>query len=106
MAELFSLITAYETELSRTVRYQNNTARNRSFIDGYNAIQTAFFELLAACTGMMAEEIRGQYLAWYYSGESAEIPHLSGGKQTWLQERMEYNAEQAPKRKTVCEFAQ
>ena len=106
LAELFSLITAYETELSRTVRYQNNTARNRSFIDGYNAIQTAFFEQLAACTGMTAEEIRGQYLAWYYSGESADIPHLSGGKQTWLQERMEYNAEQAPKRKTVCEFAQ
>ena len=106
LAELFSLITAYETELSRTVRYQNNTARNGPFIDGYNAIQTAFFEQLAACTGMTAEEIRGQYLAWYYSGESADIPHLSGGKQTWLQERMEYNAEQAPKRKTVCEFAQ
>lgn len=106
LAELFSLITAYETELSRTVRYQNNTARNRPFIDGYNAIQTAFFEQLAACAGMTAEEIRGQYLAWYYSEEIADMLHLSEEKQTWLQERMERNAAQFPKRKAVCEFAQ
>lgn len=106
LAELFSLITAYETELSRTVRYQNNTERNRPFIEGYNAIQTAFFEQLAVCTGMTEDEVRGQYLAWYYSEKPADMPHLSEGKQTWLQERMERNAEQFPKRKAVCEFVQ
>ena len=105
-AELFSLITAYETELSRTVRYQNNTERNRPFIEGYDAIQTAFFEQLAACTNMTAEEVRGQYLAWYYSEKPADMPHLSEEKQTWLQERMAHNAEQFPKRKAVCEFVQ
>ena len=106
LAELFSLITAYETELSRTVRYQNNTERNRPFIEGYDAIQTAFFEQLAACTNMTAEEVRGQYLAWYYSEKPADMPHLSEERQTWLQERMAHNAEQFPKRKAVCEFVQ
>ena len=106
LAELFSLITAYETELARTVRYQNNGERNRPFIDGYNAIQTAFFEQLAACTGMTAEDIRGQYLAWYYGEEGTALyaPHLTAERQSWLQERIDRNAEQFTRQKAICEF--
>lgn len=108
LAEVFSLIMAYETQLSRTARYQNNMDRNRPLIDGYNAIQTAFFEQLASCTGMTTEKIRGQYLAWYYGEEGAVIdtPHLSAERQSWLQERMDWNVEQFRKQKAICEFAQ
>lgn len=108
LAELFSLIAAYETQLSRTARYQNNAERNRPFIDGYAAMQTAFFDQLAACTGMTAEEIRGQYLAWYYGEDAAAInvPHLGAARQSWLRERMERHAEQFSKQKAICEFAQ
>ena len=107
-AELFSLITAYETEMSRVVRYQNNAERNRPFIDGYNQIQTAFWEQLAGCMGMTAEEVGDQYLAWYYGKtgrELIETPGLGSGRQEWLQERMERNAEQFTKQKAICEFA-
>ena len=55
---------------------------------------------------LTAEEIRGQYLAWYYSGEVMDTPHLSAERQNWLQTRMEQNAAQFPKRKAICEFAQ
>lgn len=106
LAELFSLIASYETEMTRAVRYQNNTERNRAFIDGYNAIQTAFFQQLAAATGMTEEEVRGQYLAWYYSEEALDMPHLSAERQSWLQDRMARHAEQFPRRNTVYEFAQ
>ena len=108
LAELFSLITAYEIQLSRTARYQNNMDRNRPLIDGYNTIQTAFFEQLAACTGMTTQDVRGQYLAWYYGEEGTVIdaPHLSAERQNWLQERMNRNAEQFRKQKAICEFAQ
>lgn len=107
LAELFSLIAAYETRLSRTVRYQNNAERNRPFIDGYTAMQTAFFNRLAACTGMTAEDVRGQYLAWYYGVDAAAItaPHLDAARQSWLREQMERHAEQFPKQKAICEFA-
>lgn len=108
LAELFSLITAYEIQLSRATRYQNNTERNRPFIDGYTAMQAAFFEQLAACTGMTAEDMRGQYLAWYYGENAAAInaPHLDTVRQSWLREQMERHAEQFPKQKAICEFAQ
>lgn len=106
LAELFSMITAYETELTRVVRYGSNTERNRPFIGGYNAIQTAFFEQLAESAGMSVEDIRGQYLAWYYSEEALVLPQLSAEKQRWLQERKEEHAEQFSKSKAVCEYAQ
>lgn len=107
LSELFSLITAFETEMSRTVRYHNDTDRIRPFINGYNAIQTAFFEQLAGCTGMAADEIEGQFLAWYYREENTAfpVPHLSDEKQLWLQERMDLHAENFMKRKAVCELA-
>jgi len=108
LAELFSLITAYETEMSRVVRYQNNAERNRPFIDGYNRIQTAFWEELSGCMGMTVEEVGDQYLAWYYSktgGDLIETPGLDESRQEWLQERMNRNAEQFTKQKAICEFA-
>lgn len=106
LAEVFSLIASYETEMTRAVRYHNNTERNRAFIDGYNAIQTAFFQQLAAATGMTEEDVRGQYLAWYYSEEALDLPHLSAERQSWLQDRMAKHAEQFPRRNAIYEFAQ
>ena len=106
LSEMFSLITAYETELTRTVRYQNNAERNRPFINGYNTVQTTFFEQLGESAGMTAEDIQGQYLAWYYSGNPVELSHLSEVKQDWLQGRMEQYADQFRKQKAVCEFAE
>lgn len=108
LSELFSLIAAYETRMSRTVHYQNNMDRNRPFVDGYCAIQTAFFEQLAACVGMTTEEVRGQYLSWYYSdsGVAVNAPHLPAARQEWLREQMESYAEQFQKQKAICELMQ
>lgn len=106
LAEVFSLITAFETQLSRTARYPNNMDRNRPLIDGYHAMQTAFFEQLAACAGMTAEDVRGQYLAWYYSDAAVETPHLPAARQEWLRQQMASYAEQFWKQKAICEFAQ
>lgn len=106
LSELFSLIAAYETRMSRTAHYQNNMDRNRPFIDGYCAIQTAFFEQLAACVGMTMEDVRGQYLSWYYNNAVVHTPHLPAARQEWLQEQMESYAEQFQKQKAICEWMQ
>lgn len=106
LSELFSLIAAYETQMSRTARYQNNTDRNRPLIDGYCVIQTAFFEQLAACVGMTTEDVRGQYLSWYYNSTVVQTPHLPAARQEWLQEQMESYAEQFQKQKAICELMQ
>lgn len=74
----------------------------------YTAIQSAFFEQLAATSGMTVDEVEGQFLAWYYSEASAALyaPGSTSEQQVWLQELMDDRAAFNMKKKAVCEFEQ
>lgn len=106
LQELFSLITVFETEMNRLVGYNNTWSEVEPFKAQYTAIQSTFFEQLAAASGMTADEVEGQFLAWYYSEASAALyaPGLTGEQQVWLQELMDDRAAFNMKKKAVCEF--
>ena len=103
LQEIFSLMTVFEVEMSRLVRYTSVPKDTAEFIEAYSGIQTDFLNLLAEATGYSFDEIQGQYLAWYY-GDTLDLSVLSTEVQTWVNDI--YTSRASNKRNTIIEIAQ
>lgn len=103
LREVFSLMTVFEVELSRLVRYTSVPKDAADFIEAYSSIQTEFLTALAEATEHSLDKVQGQYLAWYY-GDALDMPSLSAEAQAWARDL--YASRAGNKRNTVLEMAQ
>lgn len=103
LQEIFSLMTVFEVEMSRLVRYTSVPKDAAEFIETYRSIQNDFLNVLAKATGYSLDGIQGQYLAWYY-GDELYIPSLSTDAQAWVSGI--YVSRANNKRNTMIEVAQ
>ncbi len=103
LQEVFSLMTAFEVEMSRLVRYTSVPKDTTEFIEAYSSVQSDFLKLLAEYTGYSFDEVQGQYLAWYY-GDTLDLSTLPSESQAWV--NGVYASRANNKRNTIIEIIQ
>lgn len=103
LQDVFSMIAVFEVEMSRMTKFYSVPKQNTAFVEGYCAIQNSFMELLAAQTGVTAQDLQGQYTAWFYALDDMPLAISCLPQETvqWLQAILETRSDN--KRKTVME---